>query len=618
MIKKFFSKKNEQTQQPTFDIANAFQSAMQYHQTGDFPQADALYRKILQYEPNNPDVLHYLGLLLHQTGQNEAAVKLISQAIQICPAASPLYCNLGLVLQALGKLEAAVENYQKALSLQPDFVQAYFNLGNVLCTQGKLDEAIENYRQIISLNPNFSLVYKSLGRVFEQKNDLEVAKSNYQKAISLNPDDAEAYCNLAMTFRGQNRLDEMIENFQKAIAVKPDYVDAYNNLGVALKEQGKLDLAIENFQRVIVLKPDFADAYNNLAGALQEQGKLKDAVANYQHALELNPNAAMTRMNLGLLLLSLGRFSEGWQYCEARFDPSLKNTYLVASTHFEFPRWQGESIIGKSLLIWSEQGFGDEVQFCRYVTVLKAQGVGQITWVCKEPLKDLIMTLKGIDNVLTQQESFAATRHNYWTFALSLPLHCKTTTLDAIPATIPYLFANSELVSKIALELSTIRDFKIGICWKGSSMHKNDKNRSPGIAAFEGLFKMQGVKFFTLQPDTRQELLEAAGKNGVDRKNEIDTSSFAEAAALIMNLDLVISCDTSICHLAGALGKPVWIVLPFLADWRWLFDREDSPWYPTMRLFRQVQRGDWNEIFQRVEKRLQAVITGDSPIIWPV
>jgi hypothetical protein len=286
------------------------------------------------------------------------------------------------------------------------------------------------------------------------------------------------------------------------------------------------------------------------------------------------------------------------------------------SPNFQFSQWQGESIIGKSLLIWCEQGLGDEIQFCRYVSVLKSQGAGHITWVCKNSLKALLETLDAVDCVLTPDAVIIAP-HDYWTFALSIPLHCNTT-LDNIPANVPYLYANSEQVKIIASDLIPITNLKVGICWKGNSSHKNDINRSPGITAFKSLFEMPGIKFFTLQPDTREEFICAAGSSAVDIGHEIDQSSFNEAAALIMNLDLVISCDTSICHLAGALGKPVWVVLPFRPDWRWLKDREDSPWYPNTRLFRQSQRGNWNEVFQRVENRLKEVIAGKAKLIWPI
>lgn len=519
----------------SLSLSDAFQTAMQYHQMGNFAQAEALYRQILQQDPTHPDALHFLGVLAYQVGQNEAAVELIGKAINVYPTSSPMYCNRGLALQALGKLDAAVESYQRALELQSDYADAYYNLGNTLQEQGKLDSAIENYRKSLSLNPGFAAAHNNLGNVFKQQNNLESAIASYLAAI----------------------------------AAKPDYAQAHHNLGIAQQEQGKYNAAFENYQKALAIAPDYPDAHSAL----------------------------------GVLLLCLGQFKEGWLHYEARYDTRLKNKQ-TAAPNFQFPQWQGEPIAGKSLLIWSEQGFGDEIQFCRYASVLKSQGVKKITWVCKKPLKSLIETLKSIDNVFTTDELALIQAHDYWTFALSIPLHCQTT-LETIPATVPYLSANSDLIAAIAAELGSIHEFKVGVCWKGNPGHKNDINRSPGIVAFKPLFDLPGVKFFNLQPDTREEFIQSAGKNAVDRGHEIDKSSFEEAAALIMNLDLVITCDTSICHLAGALGKPVWIVLPqFTTDWRWLLEREDSPWYPTACLFRQKSQGDWGEVFQRVEKQL--------------
>ncbi len=525
--------------------SNNFQNAMQYHQMGNFAQAEALYRQILQQNPNHSDALHFLGVLAHQVGQNEAAVALISRAINIYPTSCGMYCNLGLALQALGKPETAVENYQKAIVLQPDYADAYYNLGNALQEQGNLKSAIENYQKALSLNPDFALAHNNLGNVFKRQNNLEAAITSYLAAI----------------------------------AIKPDYAEAYYNLGVTQQAQGKYTQAFESYQKALSFNSDYPEAESAL----------------------------------GLLLLALGQYQEGWQRCEARYDSRLKSKQTF-TPDFQFPQWQGESLLGKSLLICTEQGLGDEIQFCRYVSLLKSQGARQISWICKKPLKALFKTLKGIDTVFTTEEIALIPAHDYWTFALSAPLHCQTT-LETIPAPVPYLYADSKQKDTIASDLRSISEFKVGICWKGNPSFPNDALRSPCISWFKPLFKLSGVKFFTLQPNTREEFILNVGNSGVDRGHEINQSSFEEAAALIMNLDLVISSCTSICHLAGALGKPVWVVLPFVADWRWLIDREDSPWYPNTRLFRQSEPGNWGEVFQRVENRLKQVITGETKIV---
>jgi protein O-GlcNAc transferase len=340
MIKKIFSKKSaSKTAETHSDVLpdslplDAFQIAMQYHQSGDLAQADALYRRILQHDPNHPDALHYLGVLAYQVGQNAAAVELISQAIGVYPTASSMYCNLGLALQALGKLDSAAENYRKAVELQPDYIEAHNNLGNVFVVQNKIEAAIESYRQVLSLKPDYAEVhnnlgcllkaqgklseaiesfqhllalkpdnaagYYNLGTVFNEQNDLEMAVHHYQQAVARKPDYAGAYYNLAVTLKSQGKLDAAIENFQAAISLKPDYADAYNNLGISLQAQGKLNLAIENFQKAISIRPDYADAYNNLGLAFQTLGKLEAAVENIQRAISVKPDYANAYYNLG-------------------------------------------------------------------------------------------------------------------------------------------------------------------------------------------------------------------------------------------------------------------------------------------------------------------------------
>jgi hypothetical protein len=328
------------------------------------------------------------------------------------------------------------------------------------------------------------------------------------------------------------------------------------------------------------------------------------AIKNYRHAISLKPDYATAHLFLGLVLLLSGDYDAGWRHSEFRYDPNMKNRSAMPP-NFSFPQWQGQSLVGKSIAIWPEQGFGDEIQFSRYVRVLKKEfGAVFITLLCRPALKSLFETLAEADQVLTTPESLLVQAHDYWTFPLSIPLHCKTTEAT-IPARIPYLYAQPARVKTLASQLKPVNAMKVGICWKGNIAHTNDRNRSPGIEPFNPLFKLTGIKFFTLQPGTRSEFITAAGAAAVDIGHEIDESSFEEAAALIMNLDLVISCDTSIAHLAGALGKPVWLVLPFDPDWRWLLQREDSPWYPNTKLFRQVQPGDWDSVFVRIENHLK-------------
>ena len=657
---------------PDFSIAETLQMAIQLHQTGDWAKAQQLYQRILQYEPTHFDALHFSGILAYQSGNYALAVELINKAIAVHPSTAmysnlavvfqaagdveqliktyqqslllennaEIHYKVANLLQSAGRLDEAVNHYRQALLMIPDAVNVLNNLGVAFQTQEKFTEAMACFQRIIALKPEFIEAYNNLGIIFQTQKRLEEAVASYQRAISLNPDYVEAHYNLGNSLNLQGHHEQAIGSYQKALLINPDYADAYyglgnvfeqleeldqsvasyekalrinsdflrarNNLGAVLLKQLKFEQAMACFQHILAKNPKLADAYYNLAEILKNKGDLKAAIDNYEKAIELDPDYSEAHYRLGMLLLRLGRFKQGWQHCEARYSPNIKDRNTIVPK-FPFPQWQGQLLAGKSLVIWCEQGLGDEIQFCRYVSLLKSQGARDITWVCKMPLKPLLKTLKGVDKVLSREEAVNIGLYDYWTLPLSTPLHCNTT-LDNIPATVPYLYANPTQVEMIAKELGSISEFKVGICWKGSAGHKGDATRSPGISCFKPLFELSGVRFFTLQPDTREEFILNAGTSGVDRGHEINKDSFEEAAALIMNLDLVICCDTSIGHLAGALGKTVWIVVTSVADWRWMDDREDSPWYPTGRLFRQIEQGNWAEVFQRIEKQLKQMM----------
>lgn len=446
--------------------------------------------------------------------------------------------------------------------------------------EGRLAEAEVIYREILQLDPNNPSALNLLGLLANQAGFPDTAITLIQHAILIKPDYAEAHNNLGLIFDGLSKLEDAISHYGLAIQYNSNISDVYNNIAITLKKIGKFDEAIENFKKALSINPDFADA----------------------------------KWGLSILLLYLGNFEDGWKFYESRKSPLITERNILPSIFPQFPEWQGESLMGKSIVIWPEQGLGDEIQFCRYAPILKRHGAARITLVCKTPLKNLMQTLEGVDAVLTIEEASFITQHDYWISLLSIPLHCHTTQ-RTIPGTVPYLHAKQGRVADIASNLHNITAIKVGICWKGGAGYKNDADRSPGIAPFQSLFKLSGVRFFTLIPGTRSELINAAGAVAADIGHEIDelTPPFEETAALIMNLDLVITCDTSIGHLAGALGKPVWTVLPFVADWRWMTDREDSDWYPNTRLYRQTRRGDWNEVFERVSKSIDLKYIQQNP-----
>ncbi len=374
--------------------------------------------------------------------------------------------------------------------------------------------------------------------------------------------------------------------------------------GVALANQKRFREAEAVFRREIELSPLSPVAWNNLA-VLQISLK-QEAGAEYscRRALELDPAFQNSYLTLGYLLLRQGRFDEGWRCLDDR------NIYLPLEKSLPCPRWRGESLEGRSLLIGFEEGYGDMIQFCRYATVLKEQGVAKITMICRPPLKPLLTTVTGLDDVFALEETFPPRKFDYWTMPVSLPFHLRTR-IDSIPSRIPYLHADMELVARwsslLAAE-SLPTDLRVGLVWKGNPLHDNDRDRSlPGLETLETLGTIPGVRFFSLVKGEGEAADPPVTLPVVNLGPGI--SNFADSAAIVANLDLVISVDTAMAHLAGALGKSCWVLLTdFKTDWRWLTKRSDSPWYPgVMRLFRQEVGGEWAPVVDEVRRALRCL-----------
>ena len=581
-----------------------------------YAEAATLAQTLTQRFPQHGFGWKALGIAFKHVGRNGDAVVSLKKAAALLPGDVNTYSNLGVILRDLGRLEEAEASYRRALEIKPDHAEAHNNLGNTLHDLGRLEEAEASYRRALEIRPDFAEGHRNLSITLQDLVRYVEAEANCRRALEIKPDYAEAHFELGNTLHELGRLEEAEASYRRALKIKPDYVEAHNNLGGTLFDLDRLDEAEASCRQALRIKSDCVEAHYNLGKALRGLGRPDEAEASYRRALALKPDYADASLNLGHLLLHLGEFEEGWKRYESRYDPAMKE-HLPIPPDAAFPQWQGQPLAGKTLLVRHEQGMGDQIQFCRYVPMLKAQGASRITVVCRAPLKSLLGRLAGADQVLTTTEAEDVPNHDYWTFPLSIPLHCNTT-LDNVPAVIPYLYADELRSQEMATQLANMAEFKVGVCWQGSKTHKRDAERSPGVEPFKKLFRLAGVRFFTLQPGSREEFLAAAGATALDLGHEIDALTFEETAALIMNLDLVITCDTSIAHLAGALGKTVWVVLPFIADWRWMADREDSPWYPNTRLFRQTRRGDWEELFDRVALRLQAVIAGKFPALWHV
>lgn len=448
------------------------------------------------------------------------------------------------------------------------------------------------WQRLIELDQQATDARNSLALALERLQRPVEAEALYREALALLPEEASLHANLGLLLENLGRLAEAERHLRRAVELAPDSAAIHSNLAGLLARLGLLAEAEAAYRMALRLQPEFATAHSNLGVLLTDQGRMADAEASFREALRWQPDYLQGRMNLGQLLLALGRFAEGWPLYEGRQQVYAEAGSGPAALPPDCPQWQGEPLAGKTIVVMPEQGLGDELQFCRYLPWLKAQGAARVTLVCRPSQQALLQTLAGPDVVLSLSEAKPClSEHDYWTFLLSLPLHAGTR-LETVPAAIPYLAAEPQRQARFAPSLAGA-GLRVGLVWRGNPKHSNDAERSlPGLEVLAPLWAVSGVRFFSLQKSDAALPPLPAAQPLVDLAPLI--GDFADTAALLSQLDLLISVDSSVAHLAGALGVPCWILLPaWKTDWRWLLGRSDTPWYPRSRLFRQPQRGDW-------------------------
>jgi tetratricopeptide (TPR) repeat protein/ADP-heptose:LPS heptosyltransferase len=511
--------------------------------------------------------------------------------------------NLANILQSANRLAEAEHAYLQALAIKPDFADAHYNFGNLLIRTKRWAEAEAAYRHAIAANPNLVDAHNNLGNLLHETHRLPEAEAAFRQALAIRPDLVMVHSNLGNLLQETDRLAEAEQEYLCALELQPDYPDAYNNLGNLYQKADRLQDAEAAYRRALAQRPDYADALYNLGNLLQKLKRMEESEAAYRRAIALRPTYADAQYSLGNLLLTQGRYAEAWPLHAYCYGPGI-NYFSNRIVRLPYPQWSGESLQGKSLLIWPEHGYGDYIQFARYIPLLKQRGVSRLTLICPPPLQALLSTLEGVDEIST--EPTPAIAPDYWTFPLALPLHFGST-LETLPAPSPYLRALPERVQQWQPRLPT-DGFKVGLVWQGNPAHKNDANRSlPGLATLAPLWQVPGVSFVSLQKGTTEQEAAGAPVELPITALGADITDFADTAAIVAQLDLVICVDTAVAHLAGAIGTPCWVLVPaFGTDWRWLTDRADSPWYPEhMRLFRQMQRGDWRSVIDAVVAALK-------------
>jgi tetratricopeptide (TPR) repeat protein len=504
-----------------------------------------------------------------------------------------------------GRLHEAEQLYRQILLQQPNHAQAIYQLGLVAHQVGRNDIAIDVIRQAIDIRPDFPEAHYHLGNALYASGQVEASILAYRRSIDLAADFADSHNNLGNALKATGRLEEAAAAYRQAIALRPGLAEAHSNLGDALRDIGQIDAAIAACRAAIALKPDLPEALVNLGNAYRDKGQLGEAVAAYRAAITLKPGDPDAHYNLALALLAEGEYAQGWVEHEWRWKCA---SFTSPRRQFGRPLWDGRPSSHATLLLHAEQGIGDTIQFIRLLP-LAAQRCPKIIIECHPELQRLIKTSAGGCPVVARGQPLPA--FDVHCPLLTLPLLLGTT-LHPIPGPAPYLHADAQTAEKWrerrAGDLppgATSRLLQVGLAWAGNRLNTNDRNRSMPLSSFAPLAGSQGVRFHSLQRNEP-----ASPLPGVELTDWTPhLHDFAETAALIANLDLVISVDTAVAHLAGAMGKPVWLLLPFAPDWRWLRDRDDSPWYPSMRLFRQPSPGDWGSVMDQVTCALTRCIS---------
>jgi tetratricopeptide (TPR) repeat protein len=544
-----------------------FAAGLAHHQAGRLAQAETCYRETLAAQPDHADALHLLGVIASRVGHHDVAVELIGRAIAQGGGHAVYHANLGLALAGLRRFEEALASYQRALALRADFAEALCYRGDALRELGRLDEALASYDLALAARPEF----------------------------------AEALSDRGNVLKALRRHDDALTSYDRALALMPDFAAALSNRAVTLQALERLDNAMASCERALALAPDSVEALINRAGVLQELRRFDDAMADYDRAIAIAPDHAPAQANRAFLRLLTGDFAQGWPAYEWRRRLAGWDGRLFAE-----PAWSGEDIAGRRLLLHAEQGFGDTLQFARYAPLVAARVAhgAHVTLAVQPPLKTLLAGFAGLEVIALGRDPLPP--FDLHCPLLSLP-RIFATDLATIPGGVPYVDAPAERVAAWAPRIAggaRPASLRVGLAWSGHPANTKDHERSIPFAHLGALTALPDIHFVSLQKDVRA--ADAAALRACGRVLDLSDllTDFADTAAVIAGLDLVITVDTAVAHLAGAMGKPVWLLLPRTPDFRWLLDRDSSPWYPDARLFRKTGADTWDAVIGRVAAEL--------------
>jgi tetratricopeptide (TPR) repeat protein len=664
--------------------STTLQRAQALHRQGEMRRAQLLYDQVLARDARNFHALHLSGVLAVQTGRPLQALQFLERAIDIDPVSAQAHFNKGSALREIGRPEAALSAYDQAIALRADYAEAHNGRGAVLRLLGRLDDALASCELAIRLRADYAEAHVSRGNVLRDLGLLDAALASYEsasairplsvaflnrgnvlrdlgqpdaalasydRAIALKPDCGEAYCNRAAILREQGQPEAALASCDRALAIRPGFAEAFSNRGNALRDLGQLDAALASYEQAIALQPACTDAHVNRGNVLHQQGQLAAAIASYDRAIAHGPDCAEAHANRGIVLqqqgeldaaltsydraialkadyaeaytargmlrLLRGDYPKGWADHEWRW---RTRSHRLSERPRALPPWSGrEPLEGRTILLHTEQGLGDTLQFCRYVKLVAALGA---TIILEVPgaLASLLSRLAGVSELIVRGAPRPAA--DFHSPLMSLPLAFNTT-LDTVPASVPYLTVDPRKGREWEARLGPRTGLRVGLVWSGGfrphqpELWEVNARRNVPLAALAKL-RHPGLQFYSLQKGQPAEgELAQAQARGWEGPDLIEHTrllrDFEDTAALVDNLDLVIAVDTSVAHLAGGLGKPVWLMNRFDTCWRWLLERTDSPWYPTLRLYRQTAPGDWDGVVRRICCDLEERLTSSTP-----
>jgi tetratricopeptide (TPR) repeat protein len=578
--------------------------AVAAHRRGDLDRAEAVYRAILRTQPNHFDATHLLGAVLCARGRNKEAEVTLRRAIALNPKVAAAHNNLGNAVSALARMEESLAHYDRAIVLDRGYADAINNRGNIYLELGRLAEALADYDRVLALNPNNVNALQKSAKGLADLGRYDEALIRNDRALALEANSVEAWVRSGNVHIHLKKPEEALKSYDRALALDPGHLDALTNRSAALEALGRPEEALPGLDRALAAKPLDPGTLNNKATVLKSLGRLDEACELFRKSLAIKPEDAEARTNYAMALLLNGDFPNGWVEYEARWH---KKANLHKRPPLKSPQWSGESLDGRRIVVFAEQGLGDIVQFSRYLPLLLQSGA-QVTFLVTDRMLAIVRAAFPGVAVTADVNEVVASNFDFQCAMMSLPLRFNTR-IHTVPDSGPYLRRDENRAAHWRKRLGA-NGFKIGICWQGNPDPSVDTGRSIALEKFAPLASVPGVRLISLQKNAGEEQLRQAAFSVETLGSDLDSTrdAFVDTLALMDSLDLVISPDTSIAHVAGAAGRPAWVALKHVPDWRWMLGRDDTPWYPTMRLFRQRQAGEWENVFDRMRKELSARI----------